>query len=161
MRIQLDDTQRRDGNVLPLINIVFLMLIFFLLAGTVAPTADFDLTSRPTTASFVSWNIPPWNTVNETHQSPDLSALVQEVVDRPGWTRGNALVLLFEGSGVRVAESFDGKPTAAPRLCVEFEPEAPNLQIEESSSQNTSENSWAERPENDGKQQPGCTPPAG
>ena len=64
MRIQLDDIPRRDGNVLPLINIVFLMLIFFLLAGTVAPTADFDLTpassrdsaaaSPPATAVYLS-----------------------------------------------------------------------------------------------------------
>ena len=44
MRIPLKERPRRDGNVLPLINIVFLMLIFFLLAGTIAPTADFDLT---------------------------------------------------------------------------------------------------------------------
>lgn len=44
MRIPLRERPRRDGNVLPLINIVFLMLIFFLLAGTIAPTADFDLT---------------------------------------------------------------------------------------------------------------------
>ena len=44
MRIPLRKSSRRDGNVLPLINIVFLMLIFFLLAGTIAPTAPFDLT---------------------------------------------------------------------------------------------------------------------
>lgn len=44
MRIPFDERQKRDSDVLPLINIVFLMLIFFLLAGTVAPTADFDLT---------------------------------------------------------------------------------------------------------------------
>ena len=44
MQIPLRENPRRDGNVLPLINIVFLMLIFFLLAGTIAPKTDFDLT---------------------------------------------------------------------------------------------------------------------
>lgn len=54
MHIPLRQNPRRDGNVLPLINIVFLMLIFFLLAGTIAPTADFELdpaTSRDSPAT--------------------------------------------------------------------------------------------------------------
>ena len=64
MRIPLRESTRRDSNVLPLINIVFLMLIFFLLAGTIAPTADFDLdpatsedspaTTAPAHAVYVS-----------------------------------------------------------------------------------------------------------
>ena len=36
-------------------------------------------------------------------RTPDLSAVVQEVVDRPGWARGNALVVLVSGTGKRAA----------------------------------------------------------
>jgi hypothetical protein len=53
-------------------------------------------------------------------QTPDLAAVIQEIVDRPGWTTGNSLVLLVTGSGQRIAESFDGKPSAAPLLHLEY-----------------------------------------
>jgi hypothetical protein len=43
---------------------------------------------------------------------------MQEVVDRPAWTSGSALVLVITGSGARVAESFDG--TFAPVLHIEL-----------------------------------------
>lgn len=61
MRIRLRESPRRDGNVLPLINIVFLMLIFFLLAGTIAPTSDFDLT--PATSEDATPATPPADAV--------------------------------------------------------------------------------------------------
>ncbi len=53
-------------------------------------------------------------------QTSNLAALIQEIVSRPGWTAGNSLVLLVTGSGVRVAESFDGIASAAPLLHVEY-----------------------------------------
>lgn len=34
---------RKEADPLPLINIVFLMLVFFLLAGTIAPTYELDV----------------------------------------------------------------------------------------------------------------------
>ena len=43
MRIPPPEKAARDDGVLPLINIVFLMLIFFLMAGAIAPTPDIDL----------------------------------------------------------------------------------------------------------------------
>ena len=46
--------------------------------------------------------------------------MVQEVVDRPGWVTGNALVLVVTGSGKRVAESYDGEPAGAPLLRVTY-----------------------------------------
>lgn len=82
-----------------------------------------DVLSRPATSGSLVWSPADWPVVGATgpdQQTPDLAALVQEVVDRPGWARGNALVLLFEGSGVRVAESFDGSQAGAPALTVEW-----------------------------------------
>lgn len=81
-------------------------------------SAGFDLSSRPTTAAAVSWSPAPWPTVSDRHLTPDLSPLVQEVVDRPGWASGNSMAFLVSGSGERTAESYDGESYNAPFLLV-------------------------------------------
>ncbi|HET6443307.1 MAG TPA: putative Ig domain-containing protein [candidate division Zixibacteria bacterium] len=86
----------------------------------------YDVTTRATTTASVPWDIPSWNTVNELHQSPDLTTLVQEVVDRPGWSAGSSMVFVISGTGSRTAESFNGEPTAAALLHVEFDLVAAN-----------------------------------
>jgi pectate lyase len=65
----------------------------------------------------------PWPRKGESgpdQRTPDVSPIVQEIVSRPGWSRGNALVLFVSGSGKRVAESFDGTPSGAPLLSLRF-----------------------------------------
>lgn len=80
-----------------------------------------DISNRTKTTASVAWNnIPAWNTVGETHTSPDLTSIVQEIVNRTGWTPGNAMAFIIEGSGRRVAESYDGDTSAAPRLRIKF-----------------------------------------
>ena len=87
-------------------------------------SATNDITSRPTTTALVSWpSVPPWSTVGEAgsdQQTPNIASVVQEIVDRPGWSSGNSLVLIITGAGERVAESFDGDPDGAPLLHIEF-----------------------------------------
>ncbi len=51
MRLHHTHTSRKDADPLPLINIVFLMLVFFLLAGTIAPTYELDV--RPAKAEKI------------------------------------------------------------------------------------------------------------
>ncbi len=82
-----------------------------------------DISNRPKTTASVAWNgIPSWTTTNETHQTPDLAAIIQEVIDRPGWASGNAIVVISEGTGERIAHSHDGVPSAAALLHVEYAP---------------------------------------
>lgn len=70
-----------------------------------------------TTAS-VSWSsIPSWND-NDVYQTPDLKDIIQEIVDQGGWTAGNSLSLLINGSGTRRAESYNGDAARAPRLVI-------------------------------------------
>lgn len=83
----------------------------------------FDLTSRMTTRQQVVWMPPPWQKKSahgEAQRTPDLSAIVQEIVATLGWQSGNAVTFLISGTGKRVAESFDGEPAAAPLLHVEY-----------------------------------------
>jgi hypothetical protein len=84
-----------------------------------------DLSDRLLGAASASWTPPAWNSgaQGEAQRSPSLVNVVQEVVDREGWARGNDLVLVIAGSGQRRAESYDGILAAAPLLHVEYQVE--------------------------------------
>ena len=83
---------------------------------------DFEISTRPLAPATVSWNgIPPWSVLNGKHQTPDLKAIVQAIVNRPGWNPSHAMAFMFTGSGRRTAWSYDGAPTMAPRLVVNYE----------------------------------------
>lgn len=80
-----------------------------------------DVSRRPDTAATVTWSPPAWPTVGQAgpdQRSPDVSALVREVVARPGWRAGNALAFTLTGSGKRVAEAVDSG-SGAPRLVLQ------------------------------------------
>jgi chitodextrinase len=82
-----------------------------------------DITSRPTTAVSVNWAPPVWNTVGESgpdQRTPDLSGVVQEIVNRDNWVEGNAMVFVITGFGERTAEAFDGREAAAPILTITY-----------------------------------------
>ena len=71
----------------------------------------------------VFWSPPEWTTVGDasTEQStPDLSQLIQGVIDRPDWQSGNAMSIFISGTGTRTAESFDGSSAAAPTLVISY-----------------------------------------
>ena len=82
----------------------------------------FDVTSRPRTSASVAWEPPAWTKGDElaAQRTTELSPIIQEVIGRSGWAHGNALALIIEGSGERVAQSFDG-PVAPPVLHVEYQ----------------------------------------
>ncbi|MCP3670907.1 MAG: hypothetical protein GY814_10835, partial [Gammaproteobacteria bacterium] len=81
----------------------------------------YDLSSRSRAAASVAWNdVEAWSAVNGRHQSPDISALVQLIVNRSGWLPGNNLGLVISGSGTRTAESYNGERNNAPQLHVEY-----------------------------------------
>ncbi|MBW7991427.1 MAG: hypothetical protein FVQ84_15645 [Planctomycetes bacterium] len=85
--------------------------------------AAFDISSRPATSAEASWDWPEWLTVDEEgpdQQTSDISAVIQEIVDRLGWASGNSLVLIITGSGENAAESFNGEADSAALLHVEF-----------------------------------------
>jgi hypothetical protein len=82
-----------------------------------------NVSSRPRTGASTDWAPAAWSTVGEAgapQQTTDLSAVVREVTDRSGWVGGNALVFIITGSGRRAAVAFDGVPSGAPLLHVEY-----------------------------------------
>jgi len=68
--------------------------------------------------------------IGDAASTPDLSALVQEVLGQDGWASGNAMLVLFgEATGnseahSREYESFDGAGGSAPSLVIEYCPMA-------------------------------------
>ena len=86
-------------------------------------SASWNISSRLRTEASVPWVPAPWPTVGEAgpdQQTPDIAAVVHEIVNRSGWASGNSLVIIITGSGKRVAESYNGVSAAAPLLHVEY-----------------------------------------
>ena len=84
-----------------------------------------DVSTRAMTTDSVTWNPPAWNTVGAAgtdERTPDISSLVQSVVDNGGWASGNNLVLILYSWDQlkRVAESYDGSANDAAVLHIEF-----------------------------------------
>ncbi len=86
-----------------------------------------DITSRKKTTAFVDWNdIPIWDAdsigvAGPDQLTPDLSAIVQEIVGQSGWGGGAmAFIIVANPGGERTAESFDGDEAAAPLLHIDY-----------------------------------------
>ncbi|MFW5443959.1 MAG: InlB B-repeat-containing protein [Methylococcaceae bacterium] len=81
----------------------------------------FDISHRTLVSKTVVWEPLPWTAIGEAgpdQQTPDLSSIVQAVVNQGAWAPGNAIAFIISGQGKRVAESYNG--TAAPELHVEY-----------------------------------------
>lgn len=85
-------------------------------------SSDYELSSRNKTSATVTWSdLDSWNSIDEEHKTPDLSSIVQEIVNRQGWSSGNDVALFIEGTGSRTAESYEGESYSAPRLVVTYD----------------------------------------
>lgn len=102
---------------------------------------NFNISDRARTAASVTWNPSPWATTEQAgiaQQTPDLTTIMQEIVDRPGWARGNAMVFIVTSDTTqqahRVAYSYNGNPAKAPVLHLTYKLEAPDITVQPASS---------------------------
>lgn len=82
-----------------------------------------DPQNRPHTTASVAWNIPAWspNEVGADTTSPDLSVIIQEIIQLPLWASGNPIVLLLSnGGGQRQARTYDDNPARSALLHIEY-----------------------------------------
>ena len=82
-----------------------------------------DISSRPMTAVSKTWDPPAWDMIGEAgpdQRTPDISAVIQEIVSRDGWNSGNAMVICIAGTGTRTAESYGGAGAMAALLHIEY-----------------------------------------
>ena len=82
----------------------------------------FAVSALPQTTAAVTWdNVVPWLTLGYPEPSPDVSAILQEIVDRPGWRSGNAVSFIIAGSGVRNTHAYEDKPDRVVGLTFKYE----------------------------------------
>lgn len=88
-----------------------------------------DYQGRPRTTAEVNWDsIPAW-TLDTEYNSPEIKTIIQEIIDRAGWSSGNALVIFWDDHDDRSTHnddtnregySYDGSSTKAPKLHIEY-----------------------------------------
>jgi hypothetical protein len=79
-----------------------------------------DFANRPRTTAYTNWTMPN-TTAGTAYNSPDISNIIQEIVNRAGWQPGNALVIFISGgANYRDWYSYDGNATYAAKLTVDF-----------------------------------------
>lgn len=86
-----------------------------------------NISSRPTTTAEVAWN--PTNAWSNNqagiHQrTPDLAAIVSEIIGANGWQNGHPISFIITGTGnddvKREAISFDESPAQSAKLVIEY-----------------------------------------
>lgn len=86
-------------------------------------TADGDVDGRTLTSASVAWTTNDLGSAGAVASTPNLAAILQEIVDRPGWEPGNAVVFLYRHeSGAEFLQwgTWDHTTAAAPVLTVTF-----------------------------------------
>jgi len=89
---------------------------------------NYNISTRPATSNSVMWNdIAPWTDIRTSgidQKTPDISSIIQEVINRDNWNSGNALAFIITGEGKRVAVSYNQNSNLAPVLHIEFNQES-------------------------------------
>lgn len=82
-----------------------------------------DPINRPKFGDTVNWTVDGTWTADQVEPGPDVTRLVQAIVDRPGWCGNNAMALYFNTLGVtnRKIYSFDSGLDRQPTLTVSYE----------------------------------------
>ena len=83
-----------------------------------------NITSRTLTTASVPWSPAGWPTAGAAgvdQRTPDITSVIQEIVDQGAWANGNSLAIIISGTGERVAESYDGDANGAPLLHVVYD----------------------------------------
>jgi type IV pilus assembly protein PilY1 len=87
-------------------------------------TSDYNISDRPDTVASVAWNVPEGAWISgQTYMTPDIKPIIQELINRPGWQDGNAMLFKIEAGledGGRVAHSFESNFNLAPRLVIKY-----------------------------------------
>jgi hypothetical protein len=83
-----------------------------------------DIAHRDLYNTEISWQPPAWTTnkSDDAQKTPDLKKLVQLVVKKPDWKKGNAMVFIIntKGLGTRWAYSANTEPNKAPVLNITY-----------------------------------------
>jgi len=90
---------------------------------------DGNISSRAKTTSYIDWAPDAW-TQNQAYTSPDISSIVQELVNQSGWSEDDLVLLqtFQSGSGERQAYTFNSNEDKAATLSVSYQMGTPGQQ---------------------------------
>ena len=97
-------------------------------AGQIADDAAWHTARNAKTAATVDWTVPPF-LADGINTSPDFAAVIQEVVNRPGWVSGNAINIFWDDEDNQSdigayrpgrAYEYEGGPGDAPVLEITY-----------------------------------------
>lgn len=89
-----------------------------------------NISERTTTNVSVNWMPEAWNLIDENglnQRTPDMSSIISEIVNRPGYNRQNNMGFIISGNGKRTAASYDKSPPLAPELCITYSAQSPDI----------------------------------
>ena len=84
---------------------------------------DYNLSARPTTDTTINWSPNNWWSEGETgasQRTPDVTPILNEIIQSPSYEKDGAIAFIISGDGKRVAESYDGSPSQAASLCIDY-----------------------------------------
>jgi type IV pilus assembly protein PilY1 len=86
-----------------------------------SPYKRYMLRDKPKTVS-VEWSNIPSFYQNQVYQSPPVTTIVQQIVNRSGWQPNNEMMFVFSNfTSKRGAYSYKGKPSGAVQLVIEYQ----------------------------------------
>lgn len=91
-----------------------------------AQTTSFaDANGRPLTTASVAWSALPAQTSGLTYVTPDLTAIITELIAQGGWASGNAMQFFFQNNAssvgaFREATPWDTSPANSPQLQITY-----------------------------------------
>lgn len=88
-------------------------------AATITTTTN-DISSRGRTTASVAWDVA--STTAGSQVSPDVSAPLQEVINRSGFAESNdiAVIIQIDANNTVRSRTFDGNPTKAAKLDITY-----------------------------------------
>ncbi|MFT2091600.1 PilC/PilY family type IV pilus protein [Paraglaciecola sp. 2405UD69-4] len=95
--------------------------------STTFSSTNNDISDRPKTSNSVLWETDnDWPLSGETISTPDLSSVIQEIVDQSSWCGGNSLNIIIEGEGLtsssaRLSTAFEEGNGLGPQLVVVYD----------------------------------------
>lgn len=78
------------------------------------------LSGLTTTNAGVSWQASPW-TFGNIYPTPNISSVIQELVNLNGFSESSSITILITGIGSRTAYSYDGDPNRAATLVIDYQ----------------------------------------
>ncbi len=92
-----------------------------------------NISKRIKTAAFVNWTPAAWMSADQAgvdQRTPDLSAVIQEIVDRPAWDSGHDMAILISlqndiSGAARLPHSANGNAERAAMLLIQLQPQPP------------------------------------